>query len=171
MSWRERNCFNSINKSLQVVQIITKMVSEAVSVRLWYTGVFAEQLCYNSCNNLLQAANRCSGTNDKGKNHTNLLGSIKRCYKIPTEMKMIENTHKNLCGCPFQHCTGKKHKRVPFSFPHWANSKVRISTTRGFAFNNSHLVQESKFQKADEKAAGRAAASASPAQGAAVRSQ
>lgn len=46
------------------------------------------------------------------------MGSIKRRYKIPTEMKMIENTHKNLCGCPFQHCTGKKHKRVPFSFPH-----------------------------------------------------
>lgn len=170
MSWRERNCFNSINKSLQVVQIITKMVSEAVSVRLWYTGVFAEQLCYNSCNNLLQAANRCSGTNDKGKNHTNLLNGFNKEMLQDTYRKWLK-THKNLCGCPFQHCTGKKHKRVPFSFPHWANSKVRISTTRGFAFNNSHLVQESKFQKADEKAAGRAAASASPAQGAAVRSQ
>lgn len=155
MGWSARNCSDSINKSRRVVQIMTKMIKAAVSMRVcrkggdwWYTGCFAEQLCYSSCNILLQAL---IGAQELMARVTITLidstCSIKRCYSIPTEMKMIENTKK----CLFWHYTGKKYKHVYFSFPHWANSKVPISTTHGFALNNSHLEQENKFQKADEK--------------------
>lgn len=104
MGWSARNCSDSINKSRRVVQIMTKMIKAAVSMRVcrkerdwWYTGCFAEQLCYSSCNILLQAL---TGAQELMTRVTITLidstCSIKRCYSIPTEMKMIENT-KNAC--------------------------------------------------------------------------